>query len=85
MLGDHHEMERSRGDGQLAPGTEVWLAGGVWLHRGDDERVLHDGQPEKSAHATTATVASTATATIATSTALLVPGRNGLNPISVPR
>lgn len=81
-LGHDDEVERAGRDRQITSGADVGLAGRMGLDGCHDVRRAHRRHPENRAHATTATVASTARTTIATSTTDLVPGRNGLNPIS---
>ncbi len=73
VIGDHHEMERSRRDDVLTTRAEVLLARRIGLHRADRH-------PEKIAHATTARIATSATIMAAMSAALLFCSRKGLKP-----
>jgi hypothetical protein len=74
VVGNDHHMKSPRGDDVFAPGTDVFLTGGVGLDRGDRH-------PEKIAHATTARIATRAMTIAAMSAALLLLSRNGLKPI----
>lgn len=71
----HHDMERARGDGELAARAQVLLARLVGLHRGH-------GHVEKIAQPITARVAITASTTITMSVALRSWLRNGLKPMA---
>ena len=75
IIGHHNQVEGSCGDDAIATGTQVFLAGLIRLN-GCDRYV------EKSAHAITANVATTAKMTITMSQTDLSWGRNGLKPTS---
>lgn len=71
MVGDHHEMERARGDGVVTARTDVGLPGGMRLDGSDGDGVVGP-HPAKIAQATTANVSAIAPTTIAMSTAVRV-------------
>lgn len=73
VVGHNDDMKGPWWNGVLTARTEVVLAGGVGLNRGDRH-------PEKIAHATTETIAISAITMAAMSAALLFCSRNGLNP-----
>lgn len=82
-VGNHDEMERSGRDRAVASGAEIGLARRIRLNRGHGHLVHHDGPPQATiAQMTTAAVASSAMTTMAMSRAVLVWGRNGLNPMA---
>ena len=81
-IGNHHQMEGSGWDRPVTPRAEIGLPRGVRLNRSDGHFVHHDRPQATIAQTTTAAVASSATTTIAMSSAVLVWGRNGLNPMN---
>ena len=81
-IGNHHEMKRPGWDRPVTPRAEVGLPRRIRLDRGNGDLVHHDDRPQATiAQMTTAAVASSATTTMAMSSAVLVCGRNGLKPM----
>lgn len=73
IIRNHHEMKRSRRNGEITARAEILLDRLVRLDR-------TDGYVEKSAHAITASIAAPATTTMTMSRVLFSWSRNGLNP-----
>lgn len=71
VVGDHDEVERSRGDGVVTARADVGLPGGMRLDGSDGDFVV-GFHPAKIAQATTANVSAIAPTTIAMSKAVRV-------------
>ncbi len=76
MLGNDDDMALALFDDPLTSRAQVFLAGGVRLHRGDEFVSDHPA----TAHTTRAAVTTTAATTMETSAIDVLPFRNGLKP-----
>lgn len=74
VVGHNHDVIRSRRDGVVAPGTDVFLGGRVGLDR-------RDRYPENIAHATNPMAAPIARTTMMMSIADVSLSLNGLKPM----